>query len=419
MDPGTQAISQAMSLISQGFLDDHSIKELAEKLQISDRHLRRLFIQSLGISPVVFAQTRRILFAKQLLNETPLSITDIAFASGFNSLRRFNEAISQTYGKTPGALRRRSPEQSNSTPEISLKLPFSSPYHWESMVDFLAPRTIPGVESVTPHSYQRTVEINGDYGIVQVEPVLDKTYLRATIQFPNLTALAQIVERLRHVFDLDANITEIEAHLQQDSLLSPLIQAKPGVRVLGAWDGFETAVRAILGQQISVAAATRLAGRLVETYGEPLPFIGLDHFSNLSRIFPKPATLAKVNLAELGELGLFKTRAHAITSLAKVLVEQPNFFQTCSPLEEIIQNLCKLPRIGEWTAHYIALRVWREPDAFPASDLGLLKAIYPGQKLTKIQLLTLAQPWQPWRAYGAMHLWMKDFMTVEIRTNCN
>ncbi|MGF1493312.1 MAG: AlkA N-terminal domain-containing protein [Microcoleaceae cyanobacterium] len=417
VDTGNAIVTQAMRLIAQGILDEISVQGLAEKLGTSDRHLRRLFTQHLGLSPVSFAQVRRILFAKKLLNETQLSITEIAFAAGFSSIRRFNEVMYKTYKRTPTELQKgKSQTTAGAASAVKLKLPYSPPYRWDAMLHFLGPRTISGVEVVIQDTYYRGIEIAGIYGVVSVQPASEQNHLLATIQLPNSqfskpTVFSQVVERLRALFDLDADIAQIEADLCRDETLKPFIQMKPGVRIPGAWDGFETAVRAILGQQISVAAATRLAGRLVETYGEPLQLEVTDSVpSNLQRLFPKPETLATVNLAELG---IFKSRANAISALAQVLVEQPDFFQQFQTLDDAVKALCKLPGIGEWTAHYIAMRILREPDAFPATDLWLLKSVVPGQKLTKQQLLEQAEAWRPWRAYAAMQLWMKDFVPAE------
>jgi AraC family transcriptional regulator, regulatory protein of adaptative response / DNA-3-methyladenine glycosylase II len=272
LESDSTVFDRAWSAIATGALDDAGVPELAAQLGVSDRHLRRLFTEHLGASPVTVAQTRRILFAKQLLDETTLSITDVAMAAGFASIRRFNDVMQKTYQKSPRDFRKTCTvaTELSKTPSLTLKLPFSPPYDWTTLVRFLAGRAMPGIESVTSDAYQRTISIDGSHGIVKVSPVAGKNYLVANIQFPQVTALAQIVERLRRVFDLSANATLISAQLASAPYLTSIVEAKPGLRVPGAWDGFELAVRAILGQQISVAAATTLASRLVATYGEPL-----------------------------------------------------------------------------------------------------------------------------------------------------
>ncbi len=399
-------VSRALRLIAEGTLDDGTVGELAAQLGMSDRHLRQLFAKHLGTSPAAVAQTRRLLFAKQLIDETSLSMTDIAMAAGFSSIRRFNAAIRKTYQRSPSELRRQQIQQGDAvnTPEIVLKLPFSPPYNWSALVRFLAARVTPGLESVGADFYRRTISLDGVHGIVEVSPVKEQHYLVATIRFPKIALLAQIVERLRRVFDLDANVADIMSHLQQNSVLSPAIAALPGLRVPGVWDSFELAVRAILGQQISVAAATTLAGRLVEAYGERLVIEGMSpKESELRFVFPRPEVLAD---ADLTALGITRPRALAIASLAAVVVRDRHILTNFQNLDDAVQKLSKFPGIGEWTAQYIAMRALREPDAFPATDLGLLRAMENlGHPVTRSELLKLSQAWRPWRAYAAMFLW--------------
>lgn len=404
---GTAVVSRALNLIAEGALDDGKVADLAEQVGVGDRHLRRLFTEHLGASPLAVAQTRRILFAKQLIDETSLSMTDVAMAAGFMSIRRFNEVMQKTYQRSPRELRRihvsENPEDSPTPAEITLKLPFNPPYHWSALVRFLAPRAIPGVEAVDSDSYCRTICLDGLHGIVEVRPVEGQNYLLAKIRFPKVGAIAPIVERLRRLFDLNANATEISAHLERDPRIQERVAALPGLRVPGAWDSFELAVQAILGQQISVAAATKLAGRLAEAYGEPLNLEAPTE-TPLQLVFPRPEVLA---IADLTQLGLTRARAQAISSLATAVAEG-QVLHNFPSLESAVQTLCKLPGIGEWTAHYIAMRALREPDAFPATDLGLRRSLSPGNPLTKAELLEMAQSWRPWRAYAAMYLWLSE-----------
>jgi AraC family transcriptional regulator, regulatory protein of adaptative response / DNA-3-methyladenine glycosylase II len=402
-------VSRALRLIAEGALDTSSVAMLAARLGISDRHLRQLFAKHLGTSPVAVAQTRRLQFAKQLIDETPLSMTDIATAAGFSSIRRFNDTIRQTYGRSPSDLRKRTaaPE---SSPTITLKLSFSPPYDWAAMMQFLIPRATPGLETASLASYQRAIAIGADQGMVSVRPVAEKNYLIAQICFPKLAALGQIVERLRQMFDLEANGADIAAHFQTDPVLGAIVQQRPGLRIPGAWEPFELAVRAILGQQVSVGAATTLAGRLVSTYGEPLTVPGCVPGcvkpTVLQAVFPTPARLAT---ADLTTIGLPAARARAIATLAAQVVDRPQFFSQFQSLDDAIRSLCQFPGIGEWTAHSIALRALREPDAFPASDLGLLRSMASlGYPMTPAELIQYAEVWQPWRAYAAMHLWTID-----------
>jgi AraC family transcriptional regulator of adaptative response / DNA-3-methyladenine glycosylase II len=409
-------VAQALRLIGDGALDEGKVEDIATRLGVGDRHLRQLFATHLGTSPLAVAQTRRLLFAKQLIDETALSMTDIAMAAGFTSIRRFNDVIRKTYGRSPSDLRRQTvqPLATNLTPAISLKLPFSQPYNWEAFVRFLVPRATPGLESVCSDHYQRTIVLDGRHGVINVQPIAGQSYLLAHIYFPNVTGLAQIVERLRRMFDLNANINEIASHLETDPVLAPIVAQQAGLRIPGAWDTFELAVRAILGQQISVAAATRLAGRLVETYGAPLS-IGLNEDAALSDrtwidpalqyVFPLPDILAA---ADLTALGIPKQRAAAIANLAAAVAQTPTLL-THHSLEASVEALCQLPGIGEWTAQYIAMRALREPDAFPATDLGLRRAMDKlGHPMTNAELLERSQIWRPWQAYAAMHLWTLD-----------
>ena len=412
-------VARALRLIDAGYLDSGTVEELATRLGMSDRHLRQLFAKHLGTSPGAVAQTRRLLFAKQLIDETPLSMTDVALAAGFSSIRRFNEVISKTYGRSPSELRRHTtPADSTPAPVITLKLPFSPPYDWAALMRFLIPRATPGLESANPTAYRRSIDLNGQHGAIEVCSVPEQNYLIAKIYSPDVKSLGQIVERLRHMFDLNTNMAQIAAQFQDDRILAEIVTKQPGLRIPGAWDEFELAVRAILGQQISVAAATTLAGRLVETFGEPftvtnLPWTNSATHATLRVVFPRPESLAT---ADLRAIGISRTKARAITTLAAALVENPHLLKQNRSLEEAIQTLCQFPGIGEWTAQYIAMRALREPDAFPAGDLGLLKSMNQlGHPVTKHELTDYAEAWRPWRAYAAMQLWSlntSDSLTV-------
>ena len=417
---GTASIvTRALSLIAEGALDDSNVAELATQLGVGDRHLRRLFKQHLGASPLAVAQTRRLLFAKQLIDETSLSMTEIAMAAGFTSIRRFNETIHRTYQKTPRELRRLQSTEATTAnvPEIQLKLPFNPPYNWDALIRFWKPRATAGIEAVGSDYYRRAIALDGLHGVVEVRPVKAQNYLMASIRFPQVAALSQIVERLRRMFDLGANVTEITTHLQADPRLVRAIAALPGLRIPGAWDTFELAVRAILGQQISVAAATLLANRLVETYGEPLVVEGApDLAPELRFVFPTPEVLAKTDLTQLG---IPRARARAVAMLAATVVGDRHYLNRFQDLDDAVRQLCQLPGIGEWTAHYIAMRALREPDAFPATDLGLLRVMERiEQPLSKAKLLDIAQAWRPWRAYAAMYLWSLDSAMVLTTERC-
>jgi len=397
----SNTVSRALALIEHGALDEDDIDGLAGRLGLGERQLRRLFRQHLGASPIAVAQTRRILLAKQLIHETQLPTAEIAFASGFGSVRRFNEAFQKLFGRPPGELRRSSKPDLPPGPEgeIVLLLRYHPPYDWAATLEFLRQRAIAGVECVTANHYARSVKLDGVHGTVAVEPA-DGNALRATVRFPKLFALPAIIARLRRVFDLAADPLAIAAHLARDPTLSPLVKARPGLRVPGAWDGFELAIRAVLGQQITVAAATRLAGRLVAAHGEHLQVAD----ENLTRVFPEPESLAS---ADLTCLGMPRSRAAALSAVAAAAIADHQLFEANCGLDDAVKRLRAIHGVGEWTAQYIALRQLREPDAFPAADLGLIRAIAnrEGRRHSSSELLARANAWRPWRAYAAQHLW--------------
>jgi AraC family transcriptional regulator of adaptative response / DNA-3-methyladenine glycosylase II len=384
-----------------GALDEGSVDALAGRVGVGERQLRRLFQRHLGASPIAVAQSRRVLLAKQLVHETHLPMTEIAMAAGFGSLRRFNDTFLALFKRPPTALRRAADLDisAGSRGQISLKLRYRPPYDWPAMLNFLRARAITGVESVEGDVYRRTIGLDGEQGTVTVQPV-DGHALNATVRFPKLSALPQIIARLRRVFDLAADPDAIALQLVKDPTLAPLVAARPGLRVPGAWDGFELAVRAVLGQQITVTGAIRLAGILVARFGETLrePDAALTH------VFPDPARLAGTDPASLG---MPRSRGVALLAVAAAVVDNPHIFAAGRSLEEAVAQLRALPGIGEWTAQYIAMRQLREPDAFPAADIGLMRAMADSEGLrpTATALLARAETWRPWRAYAAQHLW--------------
>ncbi|MPZ17723.1 MAG: helix-turn-helix domain-containing protein [Luteitalea sp.] len=413
----SNTVSRALSLIEMGALDEADVETLAGRLGVGERQLRRLFRQHLGASPIEVAQTRRVLLAKQLIHETTLPLAEVALAAGFGSIRRFNETFRQLFDRPPSALRRAGATELTAGPtgEVTILLRYRPPYDWPAMLSFLRARAIPGVEAVSGDGYARTIEIGGLHGTVLVQPAPvgarardQGNALQATIRFPKLSALPTIIARLRRVFDLAAEPDVIGAHLAEDPLLAPLVAARPGLRLPGAWDGFELAVRAVLGQQISVTAAAGLAGKLVARYGEPLARSRRQHTSlardALTHVFPRPTRLGA---ADLSTLGMPMRRAAALSSLARAVAADPEIFSAARSLDEAIVQLRTLSGVGEWTAQYIAMRELREPDAFPAADLGLMRAMSDGQgrRPTSRELLARAERWRPWRAYAAQHLW--------------
>ncbi len=370
-------MSRGLKLIAEGALDEDSVDQLAERLGLGSRHLRRMFLQHLGATPIAVAQTRRVHFAKKLIDETELPMTQVAMASGFGSIRRFNATFQKLYGRTPVDLRRSTARERNGNEAgvYTFRLGYRPPYNWASIIQFLGPRAIPGVETITLDEYRRSILLDGKAGFISVRPVLGKNYLELKIEFPEPAALFRIVERVRNIFDLRADPSDIDEHLRRDSRLKSLVQAHAGMRVAGCWDGFEIGVRAILGQQVSVKGATTMAGRLVAEFGR--------------ENFPTAEALAD---ADLARIGLTKARAHSIRELASAVVRGEVSFDASLGLEAFEEAMTKLPGVGPWTAQYIAMRIG-EPDAFPAGDLYLRS------------FAKESEAWRPWRAYAAMYIW--------------
>jgi AraC family transcriptional regulator of adaptative response / DNA-3-methyladenine glycosylase II len=409
----SNTVSRALALIADGALDGDGarVETLAERLGLGERQLRRLFLQHLGAAPIAVAQTRRVLFAKQLIHETRMPMTEVALAAGFGSIRRFNEIFRDLFHRAPSALRRKtSAGAARGEAGVTLRLRYRPPYDWDSMLGYLLARAIPGVELVENGSYLRTVELDGFFGSVEVTHLPQRQSLGVTIRFPNVRSLSSIVTRVRRLFDLGADIQTIDAHLSRDPLLAPLVAKRPGLRAPGGWDGFELAVRAILGQQVSVAAARRLAGQLVALHGQPVS-TGYAGHPGLSHVFP---TAARLTSAESIGLGMPAARQSSLQALAEAAAADPNLFRPFGTIEEVIVRLRKIRGVGEWTAQYIALRALREMDAFPASDIGLLRgaAILDGVRSTSASLFDRAESWRPWRAYAAQHLWAADALMI-------
>jgi AraC family transcriptional regulator, regulatory protein of adaptative response / DNA-3-methyladenine glycosylase II len=283
---------------------------------------------------------------------------------------------------------------------MKLVLPHTVPYAWGALLAFLAARAVPGVEEVADGAYRRTVALDGASGTVEVRPAPGGRRLEATLRLSRLAAVAPAVDRLRRLLDLDADSATIDAHLATDPLLAASVAARPGLRVPGAWEPFELMVRAILGQQISVAAARTLAGRLAAGHGAPLP----GGRPALGRLFPTPEALAE---ADLGEAGLTRARAAALGGLARAVLDDPALLLPAQGLEATVARLTTLPGIGRWTAQYVAMRALREPDAFPEGDLGLARALgRGGVRSSPAALLMSSEAWRPWRAYATLHVWM-------------
>jgi AraC family transcriptional regulator of adaptative response / DNA-3-methyladenine glycosylase II len=461
----SNTVSRGLALIADGDLDgdDACIDSLAERLGVGGRQLRRLFQQHLGASPIAVAQTRRVLFAKQLIHETRLPMSEIALAAGFGSVRRFNEVFRALYQRPPSALRGK---RESSVPEsiagsgVTVRLRYRAPYDWAAMLSYLRARAIDGVERVdgsaeggtartpnvdgsaeggaartpnvdgsaeggtartpnvdgsaegtarTPNvdgkRYARTVVQDGETGTVTIAHLPAAMSLAATIRFPSVRALPAIVARIRRLFDLGADVAAIDAHLAKDTLLAPMIARRPGLRAPGAWDGFELAARAILGQQVTVEAGRQLASKLVRLRGSVARATDTGDPS-LTLTFPSAKDIAS---ADLSTIGMPNARRQALVALAKAAAADPHFFEPQNTLDETVARLRTITGIGDWTAHYIALRAMREPDAFPSTDVALLgaAAVERGTRPSPSELLERAERWRPWRAYAAQHLWTR------------
>jgi AraC family transcriptional regulator of adaptative response / DNA-3-methyladenine glycosylase II len=387
--PGTPAwvgtsgiVSRALRLIGEGALDGEGVEKLAERLGVTSRHLRRLFLQHLGAAPMDVALTRRVHSAKKLLDETAVPFSDVAFAAGFKSVRRFNAQIRRTYARTPTQLRRLARQKNSAEPEsYHFRLAYRPPYDWEALLAFLKARATPGVEVVDGRGYGRTIALDGKSGWIRVSRDDGKTALALEVRFPDPRGLLFIVERVRRMFDVGADPAIIGKQLSSDPLMRRSLAAHPGIRVPGAWCGFELTVRAILGQQVSVQAATTIAGRVAARFGSPL-----DGRDTLDRLFPTPAQLVN---APLEAAGVMPARADAIRTLAKNVAGG-------------VEGLTGVRGIGDWTREYVSMRALGEPDAFPRGDL-ILQRMAGARTARELELRS--QVWRPWRAYAVMLLW--------------
>ncbi len=411
--PGTPAwegtsttVQRGLRLIADGALDDGDIEALSNRLGVTGRHLRRLFRKHIGASPLAVAHTQRLHFAKRLIDQTTLPMSEIALASGFGSTRRFNDAFRNTYARTPTELRRR---RRGGEPAVglSVQLPYRAPFSFTQLLQFFAARAIAGVEVVHAGRYLRSVSMDGVHSVIDVRDGGENLLL--SVHGAGTLSLLPIIQRVRGMFDLDASPHDVAEVLSRDSHLKPLLKRQPGIRVPGVWDGFELAVRAVLGQQISVAAATTLCARLTNRYGAKISVAVADTIAGVTpqRVFPRPEKLLR---ARLGDLGIIRSRADTIRRIAKATCVGDLSFDPDQSVDGFCRSLLAIKGIGEWTAQYIAMRALKSPDAFPYSDLGLLRAFdEPGRdRMKPAQLKTRAERWRPWRAYAALLLWSCD-----------
>jgi AraC family transcriptional regulator of adaptative response / DNA-3-methyladenine glycosylase II len=388
--------------IDEGLLDDGArLGDIAEEFGLSSRQMRRIVQQEMGVSPIELMQTRRLLLAKQLLTETNLPVTEIAFASGFSSLRRFNDAFSNRYRMPPTRLRKYDMNEKkfiDSTGTSSLQLGYRSPYEWEGILEFLTARRVKGTEWINDGTYYRTVRLGNHKGWIGVRHLPEKRALVVEFTHTLTPVLPALLGRLRHLFDLSARPDLISAHLGQDGSLKDAVAKVPGLRVPGAFDGFELAVRAILGQQVTVKAATTLACRFVEAFGESVP----TPFRDLHRLAPLPEQIARSSVDAIAKLGIIRTRAKSIIALAEAVASGTIQLEPGAHPDRAMQALTAIPGIGQWTAHYIAMRALRWPDAFPKEDIAVRNAL---GGVTPKQAEIVSRNWSPWRSYAVLHLW--------------
>lgn len=403
---GTSAtVSRAMRLISEGALDGDNVEALACRLGVGTRHLCRLFGRHLGASPLAVAQTRRVHFAKRLIDNTNLKMSDVALSSGYKSVRRFNTHFKAVYSQTPRHMRSRKKSTADSIAGFSFKLSYRPPYDWEHMLRFLELRAVPGVEAVINNTYIRNFVLDGEPGVISIAHLAAENCLASKIEISDPARLLTIVERIKRIFDLTADPHEISRGLtsrdQPGDILRRLMVRFPGTRIPGCWDSFEIAVRAIVGQQISVAGATTVMGRLVQQYGATIPDASKCK-SRLGYLFPAPEVLAEL---DINRLSMPRSRARAIKDMARAVVTGDIDFT--DDFEILMRELKSIKGVGDWTAQYIVMRACGAPDAFLAGDLVLQKAFAQemGKELSLRELEQTAEQWRPWRAYAAMLLW--------------
>ena len=377
--------------IEDGALNELSVPALAAQMGISDRHLRRVIQEEFGVPPNRLLETQRLLTAKLLLTDTVLPITEVAYASGFASLRRFNDAFRAHYRLNPTQFRRGA-----ATPQdggrFVFELAYRPPLDWEALLQFLGKRLYAGVEAIVDSAYLRTVRIGEHTGWIRVSPSTRRDTLRVEVAQELGRAIPAVLVRVRRLFDLDAEPARIAQRLGK------LAAQCPGLRLPGAFDGYEVAIRAVLGQQISVKGATTIAGRFAQAFGEPVAM----PFAQLRLLMPHAQRVAREPAAELMKIGVTSARARTLLAVSHAIAQEPRLLEAGPDVQQAIARIKQLPGIGDWTAQYLAMRAFSWPDAFPATDLGIRKAM---GLLDERKVLARAQQWRPWRAYAAMHLW--------------
>jgi AraC family transcriptional regulator of adaptative response / DNA-3-methyladenine glycosylase II len=401
----SQRIAHAIvQRIEEDVMDDgDGLEAIADQFELSSRQIRRIVKKELGVAPIQLILTRRLLLSKQLLTETNLPITEVAFASGFSSLRRFNDAFNGRYRMSPTRLRKKAHDSASMIAETdtsNLQLSYRPPYDWAAVLAFLKARELKGVEWVTDSFYARTVRLGDHKGWIKVTQAENKNALLVEFTHSLAPVLPALLSRLRNLFDLNARPDIINKHLGKNRILKPLIKAHPGMRVPGAFKGFEMGLRAIIGQQVTVKAATTIAGRLVAEFCEPI----VTPYAEINYLSPSPKKIAELTVDDIARHGIVSARARSIIALAQAHVSGELSLDSGvhHDPESTIERLAELPGVGQWTAHYIAMRGLRWPDAFPRGDVAVLNGL--GGVSTK-QAEEMSQAWRPWRSYAVVHLW--------------
>jgi AraC family transcriptional regulator, regulatory protein of adaptative response / DNA-3-methyladenine glycosylase II len=404
VDDSQRIAHMILQRLEQGTIEnDAGLETIAAQFDLSSRQIRRIIQKELGVSPVQLLVTRRLLLAKQLLTETKLPITQIAFASGFSSLRRFNDAFNSRYRLAPTHLRRKAVEGSgaaSSSDTSVLQLSYRPPYDWTGLLAFLKARELNGIEWIGDDFYARTVQLGDSKGWIKVTQAKKKNTLLLEFTHSLTPVLPALLSRARDLFDLNARPDIIARQLRKDKRLAPLIKRTPGMRVPGAFNGFEIGLRAIIGQQVTVRAATTIACRIVEAYGERY----LTPYPKLDRLTPRAARVAEASVEDIAGLGIVRGRSQGIIALAQAQASGAITLDhgVHRNPDATIERLAGLPGIGPWTAHYIAMRVLRWPDAFPKEDI-VVRNILGG--VSAKQAAQMSQAWRPWRSYAVLHIW--------------
>jgi AraC family transcriptional regulator of adaptative response / DNA-3-methyladenine glycosylase II len=400
-DTRADLVGRAMRLIGDGIVDREGVRGLAGALAVSQRHLHRVLVDGVGAPPLALARAQRAQTARLLIETTRLSFSDIAFAAGFSSVRQFNETIRQTYASSPSALRGAHRNGEPSEPgRLTARLAFRQPFDAAGLLRWLGARAVSGVEDMRGGAYRRTLRLPGGIGIVALEPCED--HVLATFRLASIADLATAVNRCRRLLDLDADPQMHTAVIGTDRTLAPLVAENPGLRTPGAVDGAESAIRTVLGQQVSLAAARTVAARLVATHGTPLA----EPDGDITHAFPEPHVVAE---AGLEGIGLTRSRRGAVRELSRRIAIGELVLDGGADRAEVHRRLLEIPGVGAWTAAYVSLRALGDPDAFPAGDVGLRRAaVRLGLPDSAAALAARSQRWRPWRAYAAHYLWAVD-----------